>query len=477
MDAKPSQRAWDQLRPVLDSLPDVIWWEARYPAFELTHVSEGVKELLGFDASQLTKDGKLWPGRIQARDRNKVLRARELAATIGSYEDLEYRLTRSDGRIIWVRENAVTSPDGHLHGLTKQINDRKRTEERLGFLVKASTILSSTLAPEKLVSKVARMIVGSLADLCIIELLGNGSQGAMVVVRGQSKRNLAASMQADGPTLARKTGLLRRLRGGQAIVLTRFSGKELSLLAANDRQEVALRKAKPHAALIVPMIVRSELLGAMTLLCFNPETYTAGDVQLAEDLGRRAAAAIQNAGLYTRSEEANEDLARQNAAKDEFLAIMSHELRSPLTTIYGNSRLMARGALPLESADGQQMVQDMAESAERAVRLADDLMLLARVHLGEQLVLEPMAVKPVIQAVTAEFTSEHPEREVLVDAARNVEPVLASQTYVRQVLLNLLGNAHKYCPPSTLISVRARTGDDESVISVADAGEGLPQEE
>ncbi len=466
-----AESAWRQIRPVLDSAAEVVWWQARLPAFELTHVSQGVTDLLGFAPSRLTGDSRLWTSRIYAGDRRKVLRARELAGALGRYQDLEYRLTRSNGESVWVRESAVfDAENGYLHGFTIKVNDRKRTEERLAFLVKASSLLASTLALDKLQQTFARLMAGSMADVCVLELLGDDTEPGTVRAHGRRRRSLTKSLQADGPTLAHRTRLLQRLRKGQAVVFQKVSVKELSLLAANKRQESALLKAKPHAAMIVPMIVRSDLIGSVTLICFDQQSYTATDVQLAEDLCRRAAIAIQNAGLYARSE-------KTNIAKDEFLAIMSHELRSPLTTLYGTSMLLARGTVPLDSSDGGDLVQGMAASAERLVRLTDDLMLLARVQLGERPAVEPLNAKHLIEKVTEEFLAGHPERKIVVRAVSRIRPVLASETYVRQILLNLLGNADKYCPPGVPVTVKAVRAADEVIITVADAGVGLSQEE
>jgi signal transduction histidine kinase len=229
--------------------------------------------------------------------------------------------------------------------------------------------------------------------------------------------------------------------------------------------------------MMVPLTVRSELIGSVTLICFDQQGYTATDVQLAEDLCRRAATAIQNAALYARSEKVQQDLTKANVAKDEFLAIMSHELRSPLATLYGSSTLLARGAVPLDSPDCADLIQDMAASAERLVRLTDDLMFLARVQLGERPPVEPLNTKNLIEKVTEEFLAGHPDRKIVVRAISRIRPILASETYVRQILLNLLGNADKYCPAGVPVTVKASRVADEVIITVADEGVGLARGE
>src|SRR5829696_4581292 len=79
---KPAENAWKHIRPVLDSSEEVVWWQARLPALELTHISEGVTALLGFCPTRLIGDGRMWRSRIYPADRSKVLRARDLAMTL-----------------------------------------------------------------------------------------------------------------------------------------------------------------------------------------------------------------------------------------------------------------------------------------------------------------------------------------------------------------------------------------------------------
>jgi signal transduction histidine kinase len=408
-----------------------------------------------------------------------VSRARELALTLGGYNDLEYRLRQANGQFVWVREHAIVSSGGYVYGITSKVDDRKRTEEKLGFLVKASAVLSSSLTPDKLARRLARLIAGSMADLCVIELLEDESNPPLIESFASAKwRRLATRLKRDGASLADRPRLLRRLGRDKAILMSSsISAAELSLLGAGENQTAAIKRAKPTAAMVLPLLSASKVIGAVTLICFQQTSYSAGDVQLAEDLCRRAGSAFHNARLYGQSERAKEELTKANEAKDEFLAIMAHELRTPLTTIFGMSRLLERRPQLLISEQGQQHMTDIATSAAQLVRLTDDLMLLARVHLGEETSLEPVSIRHLLGDVTAEFIRENPDRKVSLQIAPDVLPVLGSPTFVRQTLLNLIGNAHKYSPPGAPITIDAHRRASDIAVTVADSGRGLPESE
>lgn len=174
------------------------------------------------------------------------------------------------------------------------------------------------------------------------------------------------------------------------------------------------------------------------------------------------------------------EMRHANELKDEFLGILSHELRAPITTIMGASRVLAQWFDRLDTTTRQEVLNDLREQAERLHSVVDDLLALARAELGRMEIedREPVNLSRVIQATVGALRSRKPAREVLLNLKPRTPLALGASAYVRQVLQNLLANADKYSPPDTPIEVTTRTeGGEAVVVSVLDRGPGIPADE
>ena len=265
-----------------------------------------------------------------------------------------------------------------------------------------------------------------------------------------------------------------RLKQGRAVLIEKLTVAAVAQLCGTKRVE-AFGRRKPHSAILLPLYVKKRLLGTVTLLCSDPDRdYIPHDVELALDVCNQAAIALDHARLFELARQSQDDLSAENEMKDEFLALISHELRTPLTVIYGVTRLMPKIVTTVDE-DGRQMLDDLRSASERAVGLVDDLMLLARLNLGESPELEPVAVPPFLRQIAADFTSQYPARELVTDDSCK-DSVIGSAPYLRQVIINLLLNAHKYSPEEAVVSLGAEASQDEIVFTVADSGKGVPAE-
>jgi len=173
-----------------------------------------------------------------------------------------------------------------------------------------------------------------------------------------------------------------------------------------------------------------------------------------------------------------EELRRANEAKDEFLGLLSHELRTSMTLIYGGVKAVRRMSDRISSQEAASLMENVEQETDAMYRMIEDLLNLARLELGEQLTTEPILVQHVIRRFARNFGESRPNRKVVVDVPHDLEPALAEPTYVEQVLRNLVSNVEKYAPPESPIGLRAsRNGRAEILISVLDRGPGIPEEE
>ncbi|WP_436528538.1 sensor histidine kinase [Actinoplanes sp. HUAS TT8] len=178
-----------------------------------------------------------------------------------------------------------------------------------------------------------------------------------------------------------------------------------------------------------------------------------------------------------RAEELAIELAR---TKDEFLAMVTHELRNPLDAITGSAQLLVADLDTLTADERRQYLQIIGRNAERLSVMADDLLDLARLESGN-LSIDPAGTDlcaVIGQAVDAARTSTGKDLTITVDLPEHIE-VHADASRLRQVADNLLSNAIKYTPAGGTVTVAARVdnGRHEIIWTVADTGIGIPAAE
>ena len=164
--------------------------------------------------------------------------------------------------------------------------------------------------------------------------------------------------------------------------------------------------------------------------------------------------------------------------RDAFIGVVSHELRTPITTIYGGTRVLARRWRDMEPVARDDILRDIVEESDRLYRLVEDLLVLTRVERGTlDTGDEPIHVGRLLERVVASERPRWPE----VRFETVVEPGLPSaageDTYVEQVVRNLLGNAAKYGGADSCVTVTADADGHWVRVRVEDEGPGIDEEE
>ena len=159
-------------------------------------------------------------------------------------------------------------------------------------------------------------------------------------------------------------------------------------------------------------------------------------------------------------------------ARDRFLEILSHELRTPVTSIYGGAKLLARGSM--EPEQQLELVEDVGAEADRLYRLVEDLIVLARAERGgAPTTMEPVSLERLVERVVAAIRLRWPTVEFQFVSQTPGMPVDGDETYIEQVLRNLLTNAAKYAESGKLVEIEIERGELESIVRVLDRGPGI----
>ena len=167
---------------------------------------------------------------------------------------------------------------------------------------------------------------------------------------------------------------------------------------------------------------------------------------------------------------------QREAVRETFIGVLSHELRTPITTIFGGARVLSREDSGLDEATRREILDDVAEEAERLKRLVEDVVALNRFGEADtDLGREPVLLQRIVPRVLASEEERWPGVVFTIEMAPGLPTVMADPTYLEQVVRNLLANAAKYGGQGTAVDVVVdyRAESDEVAVCVRDDGPGI----
>jgi K+-sensing histidine kinase KdpD len=206
--------------------------------------------------------------------------------------------------------------------------------------------------------------------------------------------------------------------------------------------------------------------------------------RLRSERDRARSESTQRREALDRAAEMSDELGRIAASerraselRDAFNSIISHELRTPITAIYGGAKLLARRDRQLDEATRQELIDDLETEADRLYRLVEDLLVLSRSEYGSlERHDDPVAMAHLVRRVIASEQARWPGARFELGASTSTT-ARGDETYVEQVLRNLLSNAAKYSPAGTTVEVVVDETSEGVRVRVLDAGVGFPPEE
>jgi PAS domain S-box-containing protein len=383
----------------------------------------------------------------------------------------------------WSQLYCYPLPDGGLATQWKDITARKKAEEAMHYLDRATELLTAPLDAERRLQDLAALVVPQLGDWCGIDVLDeNGTLRQAAVahvdpekVRWARELNRRYPPRADAPT-----GVPNVMRTGQPELYAEITD-EMLVGGAIDGEHLRIsRELNLRSAMLVPLTARGHTFGVLTLVSAESRRrYTDEDLALAAELARRAAFAIDNARQHEAALTAQHDAEAANRVKSDFLAAMSHELRTPLNAIAGYVDLLlvgVRGPLKAEQIADLERVQ----KAQRHLGgLIAEVLNFARAEAGHvEYHLASVSVSTLLADLEGYVDPQLRERalEFHCDVPQDDLVARADPEKVRQILLNLLSNSVKFTPSGGRIEVGCESRDGLVMITVTDSGVGIPPE-
>lgn len=338
---------------------------------------------------------------------------------------------------------------------------RQRENERMLALHRASALVAGETDP----ADVIREILKAAAVL-----LGRGNatlyrwdEHAQLLRHAESAR-----MERGAPPL---------LRPGEGISGQAFSTQRALIVNdyANWENAVAsTREAGWRAALAVPLVRAGRRLGVLTVRSTYPlAKFDDDDARVLGLFGDQAVAALTTAELLEQQRHAVEQLERLNSAKSDFVSIVSHEFRTPLTGIQGFSELMRDEDLTV--AEMKEYAGDINKDAQRLNRMITEMLDLDRMESGKMtLRREPTSLNAIVEEAAKRLGTDGARHPIKLSLDPDLPLVDIDKDKVNQVLLNLLSNAVKYSPDGGLIAITTRVEGDAVHVFVRDSGPGIP---
>jgi signal transduction histidine kinase len=264
-------------------------------------------------------------------------------------------------------------------------------ERRLAFCAEASESLSESLEYDQVLWRLAKLCVRHLGDCCVIDVIDHGEIRRVAGVHANpAKQQVLEELQRRYPPQPGSSHPMSQvMRTGQPLLIPELTDAELRRICVDEDHMRIVREIGALTAMCVPFVARGQIIGGITLVSAKPVCpYGTLDLEMAQELAHRGAIAIDNARLYREAQQA----IRQ---RDEFLAVASHELRTPVTSLGLALEAIIRtdsSRKPLDPEALEQRVQRAVRQGKRLNKLIEDLLEVSRIETTE-LPLDPTEVE------------------------------------------------------------------------------------
>jgi signal transduction histidine kinase len=342
---------------------------------------------------------------------------------------------------------------------------REGENARLLALQRAAATLSARTDPHEVFDMILRSAV---------QLFGQGSASLYTWDEEDGVLRLAENFDAEGRIPDDAV-----LRPGEGVVGRVFASREPLIIKDYQTWEgrtAVGQQTGLRACIAVPLIRSARALGALGIRSYDPTVaYSADDAQMLSLFADQAAAALTTVEAFSRQAQAVEQLERLNRAKSEFVSIVSHEFRTPLTGIQGFSEMMRDEQLSMEEM--REYAGDINKDVQRLNRMINEMLDLDRMESGRMTIhREQMDLNAVVDEAVDRVRPNAPNHTLTLDLQPDLPQIQADRDRLTQVASNLLSNAVKYSPTGGRITLTTRAQGDQLLFDVRDEGLGIPKE-
>jgi PAS domain S-box-containing protein len=357
------------------------------------YLSPACYTVLGYQPEELV--GRNGRELLHPEDLGELVKNYPINAELPDIYTVTYRTRHKYGHYIWLettvrairvgvarRGHRQTQEILEMQASSRDITERKQAEDKQRFLAKASEILAGSLDYETTLATLARLVVPEIADWCVIDMIcENQSIRRVATVHADAaKQELVEQLRNYPPNLAQAKGVAEVIRSGKSLITHFISSEQIETVSSNANHFQILQQLNPRCGMSVLLVVRGRVLGAMSLISSTNRRYDSQSLMLAEELARRAAIAVDNARLYTETQQ-SQQAAERAASRTTRLQAITAALSESLTSAQVAEVIVEQGmaALGASCALVAQLINNGAElEIIRAVGYEEELVNLWR---------------------------------------------------------------------------------------------------
>jgi signal transduction histidine kinase/HAMP domain-containing protein len=409
-----------------------------------------------------------------------TLLANRLALPLRELSTVASSIARGERPVIPAASGGIEVEQLSAAMRTMQAAVAKR-EDEMRLLAAAGELLSGSLDYEEVLQRAARVAIPVFADWVVVDIVEDGriSRAAVAVAdpaRAERARRLRDRYPPSQPDPARRgeasRGPVARAIATRDPVLVREVTPEFLRSSARDDEELALYNALgPRSSMTQPLHIGDRVIGAVTFITSESgRRYDDADLDLGRQLARRMALSIENARLYY-------EVQQSLKTRDDFLAAVAHELKTPLTIISASTQLLQRRS---GNGEADPSTTRIRGAVSRMTAFIEELLELVRRQADPTLELRraPTDLVQVVRDVVANVGQVGHGQDVIVEAA---EPVVGEWdgSRLERAVANLISNAIKYNRQDGRVWIRVATrhtpSGDIAECAVTDEGIGIPE--
>lgn len=368
----------------------------------------------------------------------------------------------------------------------------EENQQQLTLLFEISRAVTAALDISLIIDLVMEMIVGKLqGKSCSIFLVGDNGTFKMRGAKGLSTE----FVNANGIILLEEMAQ-KALLYNEPLVIRDFNHhSQSSLFDLLIREEIAVM-------VNIPLLIGDRKLGVLNINSSIRESFPPERVELLMAFARQLAVALQNAQLYEQTQQfskeleekiniaignlaranerlklTNDKLSELSQSKSDFIAMVSHELRSPLTSILGFTDLLVQGDPGVLNNTQKDFMEIISQNTRRLIDLINNLLNLSKIEAGKvELKKEPLDLEKTVHGVLHNVRLAITEKKLNVKVLPPAEPlpkIPADENQITQVIINLVTNAIKYIPPHEEVIINFKNAGNFIEIEIIDSGEGI----
>ncbi|XGV98004.1 MAG: PAS domain S-box protein [Leptolyngbya sp. BL-A-14] len=368
------------------------------------------------------------------------------------------------------RRAAIALDNARLYKEAQQARQAaERAADRISRLQTVTAALSESLTPEQVAEVIVTQSMATLKAAAALVVLVSSDRTELEIVKAVGyETDLVNAWQRF--SIDSDVPLAQAIRTGEPIWVETL----LERIARYPHLAEIYRRYDFNAWIAIPLMAEGNSVGGMLLSFKEFTALDQDDREFILALSRQCAQAIVRAQLYKAEQEARAGAEQANRIKDEFLAVLSHELRSPLNPILGWSKLLRSGRL--DAARTDHALETIERNAQLQVQLIDDLLDISRILRGKlSLNAAPVDLSFIITAAleTVRLAADAKALQVQTFISPTIGMVNGDAGRLQQVVWNLLSNAVKFTPANGSIIIELTAVGTQAQIQIKDTGKGI----